>query len=112
MKEVNDLLNRLGELEDAPLIWVNKKVYDMAQEIERLKEENTILKQTMSNNSLLINENAFLKERIDKAIEYIYLHSTQRKWFADISDRLHNQEIQFKGRIQDLLDILKGDDKE
>lgn len=84
----------------------------LQQEIERLKEENTILKQTMSSNSLLINENAFLKERIDKAIEYIYLHSTQRKWFADISDRLHNQEIQFKGRIQDLLDILKGDDKE
>ena len=112
MKEVNDLLNRLGELEDAPLIWVNKKVYDMAQEIERLNKENTILKQIMSNNSLLINENAFLKERIDKAIEYIYLHSTQRKWFADISDRLHNQEIQFKGRIQDLLDILKGVYKE
>ena len=82
-------------------------IIDSNTEIERLKEENTILKQTMSNNSLLINENAFLKERIDKAIEYIYLHSTQRKWFADISDRLHNQEIQFKGRIQDLLDILK-----
>ena len=51
-------------------------------------------------------------ERNSKAIEYIYLHSTQRKWFADISDRLHNQEIQFKGRIEDLLDILKGVDKE
>ena len=36
MKEVNNLLNRLGELDDAPLIWVNKKVYDMAEEIERL----------------------------------------------------------------------------
>lgn len=40
MEEVNNLLKRLGELEDAPLIWVNKKVYDMAQEIKRLKEEN------------------------------------------------------------------------
>lgn len=37
MQEVNELLNRLGELEEAPLIWINKKVYDMAQEIERLK---------------------------------------------------------------------------
>jgi len=36
VKEVNNLLNRLGELDDAPLIWVNKKVYDMAEEIERL----------------------------------------------------------------------------
>ena len=39
MGEVNELLNRLGELDEAPLIWINKKVYDMAQEIERLKEE-------------------------------------------------------------------------
>lgn len=38
MKEVNDLLKRLGELEDAPLIWVNKKVFDMADEIKRLKQ--------------------------------------------------------------------------
>lgn len=36
MNEVNNLLNRLGELDDAPLIWVNKKVYDMVEEIERL----------------------------------------------------------------------------
>ena len=36
MEEVNNLLKRLGELEDAPLIWVNKKIYDMAEEIERL----------------------------------------------------------------------------
>ena len=97
MKEVNDLLNRLRELEDAPLIWVNKKVYDMAQEIERLKEENTILKQTMSSNSLLINENAFLKERIDKAIEYI---------------EQHNDYFLLKREVKELLDILKGSDKE
>ena len=97
MKEVNDLLNRLRELEDAPLIWVNKKVYDMAQEIERLKEENTILKQTMSNISLLINKNAFLKERIDKAIEYI---------------EQHNDYFLLKREVKELLDILKGSDKE
>ena len=44
MEEVNNLLKRLGELEDAPLIWINKKVYDMAQEIKRLKDENEQLK--------------------------------------------------------------------
>jgi predicted transcriptional regulator len=45
--EVNNLLKRLGELEDAPLIWINKKVYDMAQEIKRLKEENEQLKKEL-----------------------------------------------------------------
>lgn len=72
------------------------------KEIERLTNE-------------LEREKSQVKEygtRLIKAIEYIYLHSTQRKWFADISDRLHNQEILFKGRIEDLLDILKGSDKE
>ena len=102
----------LDRFNDFIVEYKKEIIKDYEEEIERLKEENTILKQIMSNNSLLINENAFLKERIDKAIEYIYLHSTQRKWFADISDRLHNQEIQFKGRIQDLLDILKGVYKE
>ena len=41
------------------------------KENERLKEENTILKQTMSNNSLLINENALLKSIIKEVREYI-----------------------------------------
>lgn len=45
MKEVNDLLNRLGELEEAPLIWVNKKVYDTPKEIKKMKKENKKLKQ-------------------------------------------------------------------
>ena len=35
-KEVNELLDKLGKLEDAPLIWINKKVYDASKEIERL----------------------------------------------------------------------------
>lgn len=47
MEEVNNLLKRLGELEDAPLIWINKKVYNMAQEIKKLKEENEQLKKEL-----------------------------------------------------------------
>lgn len=81
---------------------MKQKVFDYIEELERkAKESEKYFK--------LWHEE---KIKNNKAIEYIYLHSTQRKWFADISDRLHNQEIQFKGRIQDLLDILKGDDKE
>ena len=53
-----------------------------------------------------------LEERIYKAIEYIYLYSTQRKYFKNIIDRLNNQEIQFKGKIEDLLKILKGEENE
>lgn len=40
MKEVNELLKRLGELDDAPMIWINKKVYENPREIERLKKRN------------------------------------------------------------------------
>lgn len=40
MKEVNELLKRLGELDDAPMIWINKKVYENPREIERLKKQN------------------------------------------------------------------------
>lgn len=39
--------------------------------IEYLEKENTILKQTMCNNSLLINENALLKSIIKEVREYI-----------------------------------------
>lgn len=58
MEEVNNLLKRLGELEDAPLIWINKKVYDMAQEIKRLKEENEQLKKELQ--TLKMSEETWL----------------------------------------------------
>ena len=38
-EEVNELLDKLGKLEDAPLIWINKKVYDTPKEIERLQNQ-------------------------------------------------------------------------
>lgn len=90
--------------EDKPLIFISEEAINLKRdndnykkEIERLKEENTILKQTMSNNSLLINKNAFLKERIDKAIKYI---------------EQHNDYFLLKREVKELLSILKGSDKE
>ena len=90
--------------EDKPLIFISEEAINLKRdndnykkEIERLKEENTLLKQTMSNNSLLINKNAFLKERIDKAIEYI---------------EQHNDYFLLKREVKELLSILKGSDKE
>lgn len=74
---------------------------------KKLIEENVQLHQE---NKQLKEENKQLKEDKKKAREYIYLHSTQRKMFANVSDRLHNQEIQFKGRIEDLLEILEVDE--
>lgn len=93
--------------EDKPLIYISEEAINLKRdndkykkEIERLKEENTILKQTMSNNSLLINENAFLKERIEKAIEYI-----EEKVGNEIHDMMYVIDV------SELLDILKGVDK-
>ena len=92
MKEVNDLLKRLGELEDAPLIWINKKVYDMAQEIKRLKEEYMILQ----NASDEVEEE--LQQRIDKALSYL----------RDIGNWLRD-DSSYRAK---LIDILQGSDKE
>lgn len=78
---------------------------ELVSEIERLKEENTILKQTMSNNSLLINENAFLKERISKAIEYIENYLCSDEYIQSDINSIANAFVK-------LVDILKGVDKE
>ena len=51
-----------------------------------------------------------LEQRIDKAIEYIYHWSTQRKKFFDKIDRQLNGKPQFYGDIADLLNILQGED--
>lgn len=64
MKEVNDLLNRLGEMEEAPLIWINKKVYDMAEEIERLKEENRELQHRIEKALRIIQDDWYEKNTI------------------------------------------------
>lgn len=75
------------------------------KENERLKEENTILKQTMSNNSLLINENALLKSIIKEVREWAKKYSCQ---FTNDDGELVVSEISFniQARPCDLFKIL------
>lgn len=102
MSEENDLLNRLGEMEEAPLIWVNKKVYDMAEEIERLKR---LVNKDYTELNILELKNFDYKQRISKAIEYI-----------EENKKTHEcNEYCFDNMLEDvipLLEILKGVDKE
>lgn len=43
---------------------------------------------------------------IKEVREYIYLHSTNRKFFRDMGDKILNNEIIFKGNIRELLEII------
>lgn len=75
MKETVEHNNRFYTNEKGEIKTENEQLKEWLlianKENERLKEENTILKQTMSNNSLLINENALLKSIIKEVREYI-----------------------------------------
>ena len=128
MKEVNNLLERLGELEDAPLIWINKKVYDMAQEIKRLKEEymmlqnasdeveeekdkeieklNTIIEIKTNRIQDLMSRLSKRQDRIDKAIECIddelLVFGDETQW----------EDWEVRKYVFKALDILRGSDKE
>ena len=37
-KEVEELLSKLGSMEDAPLIWINKKVGNLLEENKKMKK--------------------------------------------------------------------------
>ena len=37
-KEVTELLNKLGSMEDAPLVWINRKVIENEKRINRAIE--------------------------------------------------------------------------
>lgn len=74
-EEVKELLDKLGSMEDAPLIWINQRV------------EN------------LITENKQLKDRINKAIEYVNNHIHQET-FTGYMDSYE---------LKKLLSLLKGD---
>ena len=67
-KEVNELLDKLGQMEDAPLIWINKKLYTLIEEKQRAIEEYNKLSSHFHNE---LDLRIKLQERIDKAIEYI-----------------------------------------
>lgn len=47
------------------------EIWKFEKEVKELLNENTILKQTMCDNSLLINENAILHSIIKEVKEYI-----------------------------------------
>ena len=64
-EEVNELLDKLGKLEDAPLIWINKKVYDTPKEIERLQNQ-------LQQKENIIKE---VREALEKE-SFIYEHIT------------------------------------
>ena len=77
MKEVNNLLNRLGELDNAPLIWVNKKVYDMAEEIERLNNDiKELLKENGNKEKVIKAQDNIIKE----VREYIEENQEEHKY--------------------------------
>lgn len=105
MKETVERNNRFYTNEKGEIKTENEQLKEWLiianKENERLKEENTILKQTMSNNSLLINENALLKSIINKAIEYI------EEWqgFPHTNGTTHEE-------LRNLKTILLGVDKE
>ena len=67
-KEVKELLNKLGEMEDAPLIWINKKLYTLIEEKQRAIEEYNKLSSHFHNE---LDLRIKLQERIDKALTCI-----------------------------------------
>lgn len=81
-EEVKELLNKLEKLDDAPILWINKKLYEYPKEIERL---NNIIKHTDS--------------WIDRTIEIIKQQpSEDDTWILE--------------RLNSIKQCLRGSDKE
>lgn len=101
MSEVNELLDKLGQMEEAPLIWINQKLYTLIEEKQRaIKEYNKLSSHFHNELDLRIK----LQERIDKAIEYI-----EKETYPDYERELSHG--MYDTQIFELLDILKGGDK-
>ena len=106
--EVNELLDKLGELEDAPLIWINKKVYDTSKEVERLNKELQDTKEHLGEylyeeeeeNKRLIKELKIKTDFIEELL-YLILNSTDNK----LQKEVHKIGIKYDKNIQE----LKGD---
>ena len=75
------------------------------KEIERLKKENAILKQTMCDESLLINENALLKDIIKEVRKYI----ENTKMFTNGDEKEFTLKETWYGK--ELLEILDKESK-
>lgn len=84
MNEVNELLDKLEKLENAPLIWVNKKVYDTSKEIERL------------NNQLQQKENIIkeVREYIEEWQNFPHTNGSTYKELANIIGILDKGEME------------------
>ena len=71
IKEVNELLDKLGKLEKAPLIWINKK-FDMPNIINELedwlKQKCEELHQQVGDNWTTVGQSVY-KETLDKLQE-------------------------------------------
>jgi len=76
-EEVRELLNKLEKLDDAPILWINKKLYNYPKEIERLQQ---CIKDDKENADEIISEQAKEIERLKiqvsaRETEYERLHS-------------------------------------
>ena len=92
-----------------------KYIWALRHYIEKLNKENQCLKGILQkkyeesyNNAKIVKIDTY-RSRCEKAIEYIYHWSTQRKKFFDIIDRQLNGKPQFYGDVADLLNILEGE---
>lgn len=105
--EVNNLLKRLGELEDAPLIWINKKVYDMAQEIEKLNKENKELDKACARKSRYIDKKDLEIGRLNNIINELEKYINEEYIYDELGMKIFDAS-----KLQDKLQELKGVDKE
>lgn len=115
MNEVNNLLNRLRELDDAPLIWVNKKVYDMAEEIEILNTNLEVANEDLTRIAQLLDleEGCTIYDIEDKIERLNNIINELERYINEeyIYDEL-GMKIFDVSKLQDKLQELKGEDKE
>lgn len=73
-EELEELLVKLGRMEDAPLFWISPKVEKSLRENKQLQHENKQLKAKLEmyeNGVYYSSENDKLKEVIEEVREYI-----------------------------------------
>ena len=110
LKEIN--IKMPGQILD--FVDTKEHLLELFNYITNLQEENRLLKMSMLEkqfpdlNAVKVEIDTY-KLRCEKAIEYIYHWSTQRKKFFDIIDRQLNGKPQFYGDVADLLNILEGE---
>lgn len=89
---------------------IKKLLEKKDKEIERLKKENAILKQTMCDESLLINENALLKDIIKEVREYIEKYDFITGYYEHNYDDGNDTYTHYTVK-EELLEILDKENK-